>query len=76
MKALHVKTCGTTAILLRRNSMALNTFTRKQERYQIKKLRFQKKKLGKESDLKGTEWNKGGTSATWTIKKINPKWKD
>lgn len=55
MKALHVKTCGTTAILLRRNSMALNTFTRKQERYQIKKLRFQKKKLGKESDLKGTE---------------------
>lgn len=41
--------------LLRRNSMALNTFTRKQERHQIKKLRFQKKKLGKESDLKGTE---------------------
>lgn len=43
--------------------MALNTITRKQERQQIKKLRVHKKKLGKENDLKETEWNKGGNSA-------------
>lgn len=40
--------------IIRRKVKALTTFIRKQEGSQIKKLRLQKKKSGKERDLKET----------------------